>query len=187
MATKMKIVSKGKMKMGGAMKPKMMSGGAKPKAMYGATMKPDMMQTGGAKKKSVVVAEKNKITSTPGRRITMMTNNKGDIKSAHNRNTKQKYNAYDSGVVAVENMGGAPKYSASIDTTGFSAGKKNYPTTIKKEVKLADGRKGTKITKYNTSRQNVMPTLKKMETSVTTPKKKTTAKKVSTAGKKLMR
>jgi hypothetical protein len=53
MATKMKIVSKGKMKMGGAKKPKMMSGGAKPKAMYGATMKPDMMQTGGAKKKSV--------------------------------------------------------------------------------------------------------------------------------------
>lgn len=53
MATKMKMVSKGKMKMGGAIKPKMMSGGAKPKAMYGATMKPDMMQTGGAKKKSV--------------------------------------------------------------------------------------------------------------------------------------
>jgi len=52
MATKMKIVSKGKMKMGGAMKPKMMSGGAKPKAMYGTSMKPGMMQTGGASKSS---------------------------------------------------------------------------------------------------------------------------------------
>ena len=52
MATKMKIVSKGKMKMGGAKKPKMMSGGAKPKAMYGTSMKPGMMQTGGASKSS---------------------------------------------------------------------------------------------------------------------------------------
>lgn len=40
-----------KMKMGGAKKPKMMSGGAKPKAMYGTSMKPGMMKKGGAKKK----------------------------------------------------------------------------------------------------------------------------------------
>ena len=39
-----------KMKMGGAKKPKMMSGGAKPKAMYGKTMKPGMMKKGGTKK-----------------------------------------------------------------------------------------------------------------------------------------
>jgi len=38
-------------KEGGAIKPKMMNGGAKPKAMYGTTMKPTMMQKGGAKKK----------------------------------------------------------------------------------------------------------------------------------------
>jgi hypothetical protein len=36
-----------KMKMGGAKKPKMMSGGAKPKAMYGTSMKSDMMKKGG--------------------------------------------------------------------------------------------------------------------------------------------
>ena len=39
------------MKMGGAKKLKMMKGGAKPKAMYGASMKPGMMKMGGTKKK----------------------------------------------------------------------------------------------------------------------------------------
>lgn len=38
-------------KNGGAIKPKMMKGGAKPKAMYGMSMKPGMMKKGGAKKK----------------------------------------------------------------------------------------------------------------------------------------
>ena len=37
-------------KSGGATKPKMMNGGAKPKAMYGASMKPGMMKKGGVKK-----------------------------------------------------------------------------------------------------------------------------------------
>ena len=38
-------------KYGGTAKPKMMKGGAKPKAMYGTAMKPGMMKKGGAKKK----------------------------------------------------------------------------------------------------------------------------------------
>jgi len=54
MATKMKMVNKG-----GKMIPafaadgkgKMAKGGAKPKAMYGASMKPGMMKKGGTKKK----------------------------------------------------------------------------------------------------------------------------------------
>jgi len=40
-----------KSKKNSAKKPKMMSGGTKPKAMYGTSMKPGMMKKGGAKKK----------------------------------------------------------------------------------------------------------------------------------------
>jgi hypothetical protein len=39
------------MKKGGIKKSKMMVGGTKPKAMYGASMKPEMMKKGGIKKK----------------------------------------------------------------------------------------------------------------------------------------
>jgi hypothetical protein len=48
---KVKNQNKEERKMGRAKKPKMMKGGAKPKAMYGASMKPGMMKMGGTKKK----------------------------------------------------------------------------------------------------------------------------------------
>ena len=143
-------------------------------------------QAGGVKPKTTVEMEKNKYTTFPGRRKSIETNNKGNVINAVNRDTKQTYRAYNSGVVAVENIKGEPKYSAAMDTTGYSAGKKMFPTTIKKNIKTADGREGTKAVRYSTSRKNVMPTLKKMETSVTNPKKKTTPKKKPTGGKKLM-
>jgi hypothetical protein len=61
MATKMKMVSKDGKKVPAFAadgKGKMKMGGAKPKAMYGATMKPDMMKTGG------MVNSNTKVTAT---------------------------------------------------------------------------------------------------------------------------
>ena len=97
--------------------------------------------------------------------LNVNTNEKGRINSVYNRRKGTQYTAFPNGVVAAETKG----YSQAIDTTGFSAGKTSFPTTVKKSTALPGGIKAKKVTRYETSRSNVLPTVQKMKKSVMSP------------------
>lgn len=97
--------------------------------------------------------------------LNVNTNEKGRINSVYNKRKGTQYTAFPNGVVAAETKG----YSQAIDTTGFSAGKTSFPTTVKKSTALPGGIKAKKVTRYETSRSNVLPTVQKMKKSVMSP------------------